>query len=143
MVSRSSVTLDSTLAGMRLRARLASLAAALAFSAAATIALAQPRPADEALRVMAVRELPKQAIDTLALIRRGGPFPYERDGVRFGNRERLLPQRSRDFYREYTVRTPGVRHRGARRIVCGGAATTPDVCYYTDDHYRSFLRIRE
>ena len=60
----------------------------------------------------------------------------------FGNRERLLPAYRRGYYREYTVRTPGVRHRGARRIVCGGQRPTqPDACYYTADHYSSFRRI--
>ena len=59
-----------------------------------------------------------------------------------GRRNRL-PSKPRDFYREYTVKTPGVRSRGARRIVCGGARTAPEACYYTDDHYRSFRRIRE
>ena len=83
--------------------------------------------------------LPKEALETLALIRKGGPFPYERDGVTFGNRERLLPPRERGWYREYTVRTPGERTRGARRIVAGRDGTL----YYTDDHYRSFKRILE
>jgi ribonuclease T1 len=111
------------------------------FSAGA--AFAQPRAVQEVLPAVAVADLPREARDTLGLIRAGGPFPYERDGVRFGNRERLLPPKARDYYREYTVRTPGARNRGARRIVCGGPARTPDACYYTDDHYRSFLRIRE
>jgi ribonuclease T1 len=106
-------------------------------------AFAQPRAVQEVLPAVAVADLPREARDTLGLIRAGGPFPYERDGVRFGNRERLLPPKARDYYREYTVRTPGARNRGARRIVCGGPARTPDACYYTDDHYRSFLRIRE
>ena len=85
------------------------------------------------------RRLPKEAIETLALIRKGGPFPFDRDGVTFSNRERLLPARERGWYREYTVRTPGERTRGARRIVAGSDGTL----YYTDDHYRSFKRILE
>ena len=104
---------------------------------------AQPRAVQEVLPAIGSAELPREARDTLDLIRAGGPFPYERDGVRFGNRERLLPGRARDYYREYTVRTPGAKHRGARRIVCGGPPRSPDACYYTDDHYRSFARIRE
>ena len=128
---------------MRLSVRLGSIVVALALCGSAAAPLAQPRPAHDALAQVSIQELPKQAQDTLALIRRGGPFPYERDGVRFGNRERLLPPKSRDHYREYTVRTPGARNRGARRVVCGGPAKTPDACYYTDDHYRSFKRIRE
>ena len=88
---------------------------------------------------IAVSELPAQARETIKLIKRGGPFPYERDGTAFGNFERLLPQRSRGYYLEYTVRTPGVKSRGARRIVAGRGGEL----YYTDDHYKSFRRIRE
>ena len=83
--------------------------------------------------------LPKEARETVAAIRAGGPFPYERDGVVFGNREGLLPKRNRGYYREYTVKTPGLRDRGPRRIVAG----TNGELYYTDDHYRSFRRIIE
>jgi ribonuclease T1 len=90
-----------------------------------------------------VRALPREAREVLVLIHAGGPFRYERDGVVFGNRERSLPGRARGYYREYTVRTPGERTRGARRIVCGGARQAPEVCYYTDDHYATFKRIRE
>jgi ribonuclease T1 len=89
------------------------------------------------------RVLPPEARDVLALVRAGGPFRYERDGVVFGNRERSLPRRPRGFYHEYTVPTPGLRTRGARRIVCGGSRQAPEVCYYTDDHYATFKRIRE
>ena len=85
------------------------------------------------------KQLPGEALETIALIRKGGPFPYERDGVTFGNREKLLPARERGWYREYTVRTPGERTRGARRIVAGRDGTL----YYTDDHYQSFKRILE
>jgi ribonuclease T1 len=87
--------------------------------------------------------LPREARDVLVLIHAGGPFRFERDGVTFGNRERSLPSRKRGYYHEYTVATPGVRTRGARRIVCGGARTAPEVCYYSDDHYATFRRIRE
>ncbi len=83
--------------------------------------------------------LPSEAIDTLRAIERGGPFPYERDGVLFQNRERRLPARPRGYYREYTVRTPGASDRGARRIIAGG--DPPEVYYYTDDHYRTFRRL--
>ena len=83
--------------------------------------------------------LPPEAEKTLQLIKRGGPFPYERDGAVFQNRELRLPVEPRGFYREYTVPTPGSRDRGARRIVTGGEP--PRVFYYTDDHYRTFRRI--
>lgn len=83
--------------------------------------------------------LPPEAIATLEAIGRGGPFPYDRDGSVFQNRERRLPERPRGYYREYTVATPGSRDRGARRIVSGG--DPPEVYYYTDDHYRSFRRV--
>lgn len=96
-----------------------------------------------ALAEISLSELPVQAQETHRLIQAGGPFPYAKDGVVFGNRERLLPRKQRGFYREYTVRTPGARTRGARRLICGGAPpTAPEVCYYTDDHYASFKRIR-
>jgi guanyl-specific ribonuclease Sa len=83
--------------------------------------------------------LPPEAEQTLRLIEQGGPFPYDRDGVTFQNRERRLPERPRGYYREYTVRTPGENDRGARRIVTGG--DPPEVYYYTDDHYRSFRKL--
>jgi ribonuclease T1 len=83
--------------------------------------------------------LPPEARATLALIRAGGPFPHQQDGRAFGNREKLLPRRERGYYREYTVRTPGARDRGARRIVAGKGGEV----YYTADHYRTFMRIRE
>ncbi len=132
----------------------------------------QARPQPDAPGDVLLAELPPQARDTWQLIQRGGPFPYARDGVVFGNYERVLPPQPRGCtsdtlltksagcgrrceagapapkgsappcrarYHEYTVPTPGVRHRGARRIVCG---IVPE-CYYTADHYRTFRRIRE
>ena len=121
--------------------RRASIFALLVLAFAGAV-LAQPRALQRTLPEVALADLPHEARQTLESIRAGGPFPYERDGVRFGNRERLLPSKPRDYYREYTVRTPGARNRGARRIVCGGAPRVPDVCYYTDDHYRSFAKVR-
>ena len=91
---------------------------------------------------VSLNSLPKQGQETYQLIRLGGPFSFEKDGVVFGNRERLLPAHKRGYYREYTVKTPQSRDRGARRIVCGGfIPSAPDACYYTDDHYASFRRI--
>jgi ribonuclease T1 len=90
---------------------------------------------------VALTDLPVQGQQTYALILRGGPFEFEKDGVVFGNRERLLPNHKRGYYREYTVKTPGSRNRGQRRIVCGGVPQTPDTCYYTADHYASFRKI--
>lgn len=78
----------------------------------------------------------------MAQTREGGPFRYEKDGTVFGNRERLLPSQTRGYYREYTVITPGLSHRGPRRIVCGGRQPRqPDACFYTEDHYSSFRLI--
>ncbi len=82
--------------------------------------------------------LPPEAADTLALIARGGPYPHRQDGAVFQNRERRLPVRPRGHYREYTVRSPGLGHRGPRRIVTGG--DPPQDYWYTDDHYASFRR---
>ncbi|WP_407074895.1 ribonuclease domain-containing protein [Roseateles sp.] len=96
-----------------------------------------------ALAEISLSELPVQAQEIHRLVLTGGPFPQAKDGVVFGNRERLLPRKARGFYREYTVKTPGARNRGARRLVCGGSPpTAPEVCYYTGDHYASFQRIR-
>jgi ribonuclease T1 len=88
-----------------------------------------------------VAALPKEAQQTLALIRSGGPYPYHRDGVVFANREHLLPLQRRGYYHEYTVPTPGAGTRGARRVICGGDTRTLSECYYSDDHYQSFRRI--
>lgn len=82
--------------------------------------------------------LPPEAVDTLRLIARGGPYPHRQDDGTFGNRERRLPPQPRGYYREYTVETPGSRDRGARRIIAGGQP--PTEFFYTDDHYRSFRR---
>lgn len=91
---------------------------------------------------IAVTQLPPQGRSMLALIYQGGPFRHDKDNAVFGNRERILPAKDRGYYREYTVRTPGERTRGARRIVCGGLKpAAPDACYYTGDHYASFRRI--
>jgi ribonuclease T1 len=96
---------------------------------------------------VALAELPRQAHETLALIKRGGPFPYRKDGSAFRNREKRLPIKPSGYYREYTVRTPGSRDRGGRRIVAGvgegNDSATSGEYYYTDNHYESFRRIRE
>ncbi|MEP6875305.1 MAG: ribonuclease domain-containing protein [Burkholderiales bacterium] len=91
---------------------------------------------------VALASLPAEAQATHKLILTGGPFPHRKDGAVFGNRERALPRQPRGFYHEYTVRTPGARDRGARRIVCGGnPPTNPEACFYTGDHYSTFQRI--
>ncbi len=90
-----------------------------------------------AIQSVAAAELPPEARETLSLIKQGGPFPYARDGVVFSNREHRLPPQPRGYYHEYTVKTPGSRDRGPRRIVCG----PPPECYYTGDHYRTFRRV--
>lgn len=94
---------------------------------------------DVAISIVSLSGLPVEARDTFRLIKQGGPFPYPRDGIVFGNREHQLQQQPRGYYHEYTVKTPGAHNRGARRIVCG---IVPE-CYYTGDHYQTFQRIRE
>lgn len=96
----------------------------------------------DGLATIKVAELPQQGQQTYERIHQGGPFPYDKDGTVFGNRERLLPAATRGFYREYTVKTPGSRDRGAKRIVCGGQPKKPESCFYTADHYSSFRRIQ-
>ncbi len=130
--------------------------ALLAVALFASVALAR---GDLSPREIRLQELPVEARQTLQLIQRGGPYPYERDGITFGNYEKRLPAAQRGHYREYTVNTPGINHRGARRIVLGCELQRPAVkpegllalaqCrdggtfYYTADHYRSFRRIVE
>ncbi len=119
------------------------LAIALAVLTISLVAPALARSTADALPDVHVADLPQEARATYTVVVRGGPLPHARDGTPFGNRERLLPPAPRGYYHEYTVATPGARNRGARRIVCGGPQTAPDACYYTNDHYQSFRRIRE
>jgi len=114
---------------------------------AVSCALLQPVQAREApaagmadAGTIPLQQLPNEAQLTMERIEAGGPFPYAKDGSRFGNYERALPRKPRDYYREYTVKTNS-RNRGARRIVCGGDRRATNDCYYTDDHYNSFKRI--
>jgi ribonuclease T1 len=117
---------------------------ALALTVGAGNALAKQAAA---VPEIAAAELPRQARDTLKLIKQGGPYPYRKDGTVFGNREGILPKQPRGYYHEYTVKTPFSRDRGARRIVAGDGKTgdpaTSGEYYYTDDHYASFKRIVE
>ena len=117
---------------------IAAILLGLLFAAPAALARSET-PAEAALAEIAAAELPGEARQTISLIRKGGPFHFLRDGVVFGNFEKRLPTRARGYYREYTVRTPGARDRGARRIVAGKGGEL----YYTDDHYNSFRRITE
>jgi ribonuclease T1 len=113
---------------------------ALAWAAAAMPVAAQKAPAPPVVLVdVKAADLPLEARQALALIRKGGPFPYARDGAIFVNREGALPRQKRGYYHEYTVKTPGERTRGARRIVAGSGGDL----YYTDDHYNRFRRILE
>jgi ribonuclease T1 len=113
------------------------LAASLFGCAAAKPSTASSADPGSGLRIVGVADLPAEAQQTLTLIDSGGPFPYSRDGVVFGNFEKILPQHDRGYYHEYTVKTPGESDRGPRRIVTGKASER----YYTDDHYNSFRRI--
>jgi ribonuclease T1 len=87
--------------------------------------------------------LPKEAQQTVLLIKQGGPYPYAKDGAVFGNYEGVLPKQKRGYYHEFTVQTPYARNRGARRIITGGNLTAPREFYYTDNHYATFKRIKE
>lgn len=114
-----------------------------ATSAASGPATTTPLPSTDpasGLPWVDVAVLPPEARETLELIRVGGPYPYPRnDNQVFLNREGLLPPEARGYYREFTVETPGSDDRGARRIITGAQGER----YWTDDHYRSFARIRE
>jgi ribonuclease T1 len=98
------------------------------------------------LEPVPLEQLPVEARQTLVLVKQGGPFPYARDGAVFGNFEGVLPRRKRGYYHEFTVKTPGLRNRGPRRIVSGGdpaSSAEYSEYYYTDDHYATFKRIKE
>jgi ribonuclease T1 len=128
---------------MRRRAGWAALGLAVVMATATAPVAARTPEQPGAADVVSLAALPPEARQTHRLILAGGPFPYDKDGTVFFNRERLLPPRPRGQYREYTVRTPGARNRGARRIVCGGLPPTqPEACFYTADHYASFKRIQ-
>ncbi|KRC56711.1 MULTISPECIES: ribonuclease domain-containing protein [unclassified Nocardioides] len=102
----------------------------------------EPQQADrdeDGLPYVDLADLPPEAAETVELIDAGGPFPYPgKDGSTFGNFEGVLPDRGRGYYAEYTVETPGLDHRGARRIIAGDEGEL----YWTEDHYASFERIR-
>ena len=123
-----------------------SLTLTLTLGLALTAPMAQARRAATEVAAqadtIALSRLPREGQGVYQRILSGGPFGYDKDGTVFGNRERQLPRQQRGFYREYTVRTPGERDRGARRIVCGGKdARQPETCFYTQDHYQSFQLI--
>jgi ribonuclease T1 len=115
------------------------MAATLLLSAATAFPIAAIAGQGANANAVTAATLPPEVSATLARIRQGGPFPYRQDGASFGNREHRLPMRAGGYYREYTVVTPGARDRGARRIIAGHEGEY----YYSDDHYRSFHRIRE
>jgi len=112
---------------------------ALLLAALCSLGLArEPWGMSSDIPLVSQAELPFEARQTLRLIEQGGPFPYHRDGITFGNYEKRLPLRPRAYYREYTVPTPGERDRGARRIISGNGGER----YYTADHYQHFWSIR-
>lgn len=115
------------------------LAIGLVLVTAPASAYSWPSFQNQAVQEIVVSALPREARETLLLIKQGGPYPYKRDGVVFRNFEKRLPKKQRGYYHEYTVKTPGARNRGARRIVCGHISE----CYYTSDHYETFKLIRE
>ena len=121
------------------RALAGALLVTLGFLAPGALAQKAPAPKPQLVGEIRMAELPPEARATLELIRKGGPFPYAKDGAVFGNREGALPKQRRGYYREYTVKTPHVRTRGARRIIWGAGGEY----YYTDDHYNHFRRIRD
>lgn len=143
-------TLAGWIARPARRARLAIVASAcvLAFAPLANHPHARgfdDQRDDQRVGAIGVSQLPREGREVLALIHAGGPFASPRDGIVFGNRERILPRRPRAYYAEFTVPTPGAQTRGARRIIAG-RGNTGDIrnsgeYYYTDDHYQSFRRI--
>ena len=142
-VRRSAVAHRLTL-GVRGFAALGMALVVLGSATTPWTAQARSNAAIESNANIALAQLPKTGQQTYALIFKGGPFAFDKDGTVFGNFERLLPRQQRGYYREYTVRTPGRSGRGAKRIVCGGwTPVLPDACYYSHDHYASFRKIVE
>ncbi|MBB2930813.1 ribonuclease T1 [Paraburkholderia silvatlantica] len=141
MAPRLTHCFGGSLSSLRRAAAVALVATAALAAVGAQARTSQPEEAGNPPGSISVNELPREAVGTLSLIAAGGPFPYEKDGVVFGNFERILPPHRRGYYHEYTVPTPGAHNRGARRIVCGGPRRRTDNCYYSDDHYASFRRI--
>ena len=122
----------------KLLSKFAAAVLASAFAASGVLAASDINLAD----------LPKEGRTTYALIPKGGPYPYPKDGVTFGNFEGQLPKKQRGYYREFTVPTPGAKNRGARRIVCGAESrewrnNVPAACWYSGDHYQTFQNIKE
>jgi ribonuclease T1 len=113
------------------------LATLLWFSPATAQRDDAPKRVQPTLASISVKALPPEAIETLEQIEKGGPYAFERDGIVFGNFEKRLPIKDRGYYNEFTVKTPGVKHRGARRIVTGKGGER----YYSDDHYKTFKRV--
>jgi ribonuclease T1 len=143
-------------AGLRSGSHVGALAGRAALAVVASLAvLASVPPAAQAFsrtdpsattlsrqRVVGLTQLPPQGQEVYRQILAGGPFRYSKDGIVFGNREARLPRKTRGYYHEYTVPTPGSRDRGARRIVCGGEIVqSPETCFYSQDHYQSFQKI--
>ena len=115
-----------------------------AFVLASVLAVSSARAAND----INLADLPKEGRATHTLILKGGPYPFPKDGVTFGNFEGNLPKKPRGYYHEFTVPTPGAKNRGARRIVCGAEArewrnNAPVACWYTGDHYQTFQKIKE
>ena len=136
-------TVRGTRAGATPTSSLRRTSSLLALVVAAVMTVGVQAKSPEGLGAdVSLSSLPAEARKTDQLIHSGGPFPFSRDGVVFGNYEKRLPREPRGYYHEYTVPTPGARNRGARRIICGGnQPTEPDACFYTEDHYNSFHRI--
>ncbi|HED3881488.1 TPA: RHS domain-containing protein [Enterobacter hormaechei subsp. hoffmannii] len=85
-----------------------------------------------------MREVQK-TIDNIKLNRPAFP----RDGIPFENNFKISPDSQRlntgsGPYREWTVKTPGVGNRGARRIVVD---TKTGQAFYSHDHYNTFIEI--
>jgi ribonuclease T1 len=125
----------AVVAGLVILASVPPAAQAFSRTEPSATALSQPK-------VLGLTQLPTQGQEVYRRILAGGPFRYSKDGTVFGNREARLPRKTRGYYHEYTVPTPGSRDRGARRIVCGGEIVqSPETCFYTQDHYQSFQKI--
>lgn len=75
----------------------------------------QQKTREKVLKILDDAEVQK----TLERIKNSDEY-YNKDGAIFLNRERKLPiKKDREYYSEWTVKTPGEKTRGTKRIVVG------------------------
>ncbi|MGI8444319.1 hemagglutinin repeat-containing protein, partial [Pectobacterium versatile] len=81
---------------------------------------------------------------TLDRIASGGAYPHRNDGTVFknlpdrGTGKIGLPSQPIGYYKEYVHPTPNISGPGPQRVIVGQSGEA----YYTNDHYKTFIKIR-